>query len=226
PSWAPPCCAQYYWAYVPTGAVQQRLREAFTRWGVPRRLRVDKGTRWGSWNDLPPALALWLIGLGIDVVWNDPRRPQQNGVVERSQGTGKRWAEPHTCSSVAELQRRLDEDDALQRERYPLPAGGSRWEVFAGLTHSGRPYAAAREAQQWGGGGGGGPPGGLRGAAAGGPPGQGVGVHPQPVCGRGACRQAGVRAVRPTAGAVADQRRPGPRAADQAGARDQRGDDP
>ena len=39
-------------------------------------------------------LALWLIGLGIEVIWNPPRCPQANGVVERSQGTGKRWAEP------------------------------------------------------------------------------------------------------------------------------------
>src|SRR5262249_5087730 len=109
----------------------------------------DNGKPWGSWNDLPPALALWLIGLGIDVVWNDPRRPQQNGVVERAQGTGKRWAEPHACQSVAELQGRLDEDDALQRERYPLPSGRSRREVFAGLTHSGRSYAAADEAGRW-----------------------------------------------------------------------------
>jgi hypothetical protein len=129
--------------------VQQQLRAAFTRWGLPRHLRVDNGKPWGSWNDLPPALALWLIGLGIDVVWNDPRRPQQNGVVERSQGTGKRWAEPHRCHSVAELQSRLDEDDCLQRERYPLQQGKSRWDLFAGLAHSGRCYAAADEAYQW-----------------------------------------------------------------------------
>ncbi len=110
---------------------------------------MDNGKPWGSWSDLPPALALWLIGLGIDMLWNDPRCPQQNGVVERSQGTSKRWAEPHACQAPAELQTRLDEDDRLQRERYPLAQGRSRWDLFPGLVHSGRPYREADEEAVW-----------------------------------------------------------------------------
>jgi hypothetical protein len=129
--------------------VQQQLRSAFVRWGLPRRLRVDNGKPWGSWSDLPPALALWLIGLGIDMLWNDPCCPQQNGVVERSQGTAKRWAEPHACQTLAELQARLDADDALQRERYPWAQGRSRGQLFPGLAHSGRPYREADEAGAW-----------------------------------------------------------------------------
>jgi hypothetical protein len=129
--------------------VQQSLRAAFARWGLPGRLRVDNGKPWGSWSDLPPALALWLIGLGIDLAWNDPRRPQQNGVVERSQGTAKRWAEPHACQTVAELQARLDEDDGLQRQCYPLARGQSRWQLFPGLAHTGRPYRRRDEARAW-----------------------------------------------------------------------------
>ena len=130
--------------------MQGCLRAAFARWGLPRRLRVDNGKPWGSWSDLPPALALWLIGLGLEVVWNDPRRPQQNGVVERSQGTAKRWAEPQACQTAAQLQARLDEDDALQRERYPVAGGRSRWALFPGLGHSGRRYRRAGEARAWG----------------------------------------------------------------------------
>ena len=129
--------------------MQERLRAAFARWGLPRCLRVDNGKPWGSWSDLPPALALWLIGLGITVVWNDPCRPQQNGVVERSQGTAKRWAEPQACPTAAHLQARLDADDVLQRERYPVARGRSRWELFPGLAHSGRRYRAAGEARAW-----------------------------------------------------------------------------
>jgi hypothetical protein len=129
--------------------VQQALRAALARWGKPCRLRVDNGKPWGSRSDLPPALALWLIGLGVEVAWNPPRRPQDNGVVERSQGTAKRWAEPHACRSVQELQRRLDDDDVLQREHYPLKGGRSRWEVFPALAHSGRPYCASAEAGGW-----------------------------------------------------------------------------
>jgi hypothetical protein len=129
--------------------VQRELRAAFGRWGQPQQVRVDNGKPWGSWSDLPPALALWLIGLGIELVWNPPRQPQYNGVVERSQGTAKRWAEPERCATVAELQERLRADDALQREHYPFQGGHSRWAVFPGLAHSGRPYPAGDEASSW-----------------------------------------------------------------------------
>jgi transposase InsO family protein len=129
--------------------VQEQLRAAFARWGLPWRLRVDNGKPWGSWSDLPTALALWLIGLGVELLWNPPRRPQDNGVVERSQGTAKRWGDPGSCDSAAQLQRELDEADRLQRELYPLAGGRSRWEVYPGLRHSGRPYTAALEAGRW-----------------------------------------------------------------------------
>ena len=129
--------------------MQRHLRAAFSRWGLPDCLRVDNGKPWGSWSDLPPALALWLLGLGIDMRWNDPCCPQQNGVVERSQGTGKRWAEPSRCRTIAELQRRLDEDDRLQRERYPVRGKRSRWELFPGLTQTARPYVEADESRLW-----------------------------------------------------------------------------
>jgi hypothetical protein len=130
--------------------VRAALRGAFTRWGKPLTCRVDNGGPWGaSGNDLPPDLALWLIGLGIDVHWNDPRSPQQNGTVERSQGTGKRWAEPWQCASVEELQERLQEMDVIQREIYPSIEGRSRAETFPGLKHSGRRYSAREEAGEW-----------------------------------------------------------------------------
>jgi len=139
----------YFWAHVSETAVQEQLRRAFGRWGLPRGLRVDNGSPWGSWSDLPTALAMWLIGLGIAMVWNPPRQPQKNGVVERSQGTAKRWAEPHTCASTAELQQRLDADDRLQREQYPLVKDKSRWELFPQLAHADRPYRARDEKKSW-----------------------------------------------------------------------------
>jgi hypothetical protein len=112
-------------------------------------VRVDNGAPWGSKGDLPTDLALWLIGLGVEVIWNPPRCPQDNGVVERSQGTGKRWAEPHTCRDAAELQRRADDLDAIQRGEYPAAGGKTRIEAFPGLAHSGRPYEAAAEEAGW-----------------------------------------------------------------------------
>jgi hypothetical protein len=76
------------------------LRKLFRLYGLPQGLRVDNGSPLGSGSDLPTDLALWLIGLGVDMPWNHPNRPQENGVVERSQGTGQCWAEPNACSSV------------------------------------------------------------------------------------------------------------------------------
>lgn len=137
------------WEAVPAAATQADLRRAFAQWGRPRRLRVDNGAPWGSTGELPTDLALWLIGLGVEMTWNPPRCPRANGVVEHSQGTGKRWAEPVTCADAAELQRRVDEQDRLQRELYPSIAGHSRLEAFPGLRHSGRSYRPEEEVSQW-----------------------------------------------------------------------------
>jgi hypothetical protein len=112
-------------------------------------LRVDNGTPWGSSGDWPPDLALWLIGLGVAVIWNPPRQPQRNGIVERSQGTGKRWGEPDTCPSARGLQRRLNELDAIQREAYPSVDGQSRWQAFPQLARRGRPYSQDWEKRHW-----------------------------------------------------------------------------
>jgi hypothetical protein len=104
---------------------------------------------WGSRGDLPTDLACWLAGLGVGLLTNPPRRPQDNGVVERSQGTGKSWGEPSRCDSAAELQRRLDELDRWQRDLYPTADGRPRCAVYPGLKHSGRGYEASREGELW-----------------------------------------------------------------------------
>jgi transposase InsO family protein len=134
---------------VPASQTQAFLREWFTRWGMPGQLRVDNGSPWGSSDDLPTPLALWLVGLGIVMHWNDPGSPQQNGVVERSMGTLKRWSEPRSCRSVAQWQERLDYEERLYREEYPLPSGATRWQQWPGLRHSGRPYSSAWEKKHW-----------------------------------------------------------------------------
>jgi transposase InsO family protein len=137
------------WNLVPAAAVQEQLRRAFARWGLPNRVRVDNGTPWGSTGDFPTELSLWLIGLGIDMHWNSPRSPQENGVVERSQGTSNRWCEPRTCATAQELQERLDRMDKLHRELYPYRERLSRMAYFPGLQHSGRPYDRGSEPALW-----------------------------------------------------------------------------
>jgi hypothetical protein len=134
---------------VPPNATQAVLREAFTKWGRPDRLRVDNGAPWGSPGDLPTDLELWLKGLGVGLECNPPRSPQDNGVVERSQGTAKRWGEPGQCDTFEELQARLDLMDKIQREEYPSLAGRSRLEAHPSLVHSGRSYTPQWEETDW-----------------------------------------------------------------------------
>lgn len=129
--------------------MQATLRLVFRRWGLPQRLRVDNGWPWGSWNDLPPALALWLLGLGVAVTWNRPRRAQENGVVERAHGVLQQWVEPPRCADVTALQARLEWAAALQREQYPAVRGRSRVAAAPGVLAGGRPYSPADEAAAW-----------------------------------------------------------------------------
>jgi hypothetical protein len=112
-------------------------------------LRVDNGAPWGSRGDLPTDLVCWLAGIDVSVIANPPRCPQANGVVERGQGVGKQWCEPGTCGSSAELQRRLEEMDRVQREVYPAIRGQSRLVAYPDLKHSGRPYDPAGEGTTW-----------------------------------------------------------------------------
>lgn len=148
-----PCCTRSFppsvWNRVAPAVVQGYFREVFTRWGRPQGLRLDNGLPWASWNDLPTALALWLVGLGVDLLFNPPRQPQYHGVVEKSQDTGQRWCEPHACQTVDELQARLEWMDALQREAYPSVQGRSRLEVFPTLRQPPRAYTSAWEQRNW-----------------------------------------------------------------------------
>jgi len=103
-----------------------------------RATTVDNGTPWRLRGDLPTGLELWLAGLGVEVWANTPRRPLENGVVERSQGTGQRWPQPHRADSAEQLQATIDAMDRRQREAYPYRDGRSRLATPPGLKHSGR----------------------------------------------------------------------------------------
>jgi transposase len=137
------------WEHVDRHRIQEAMRQVFAQWGLPEHLRVDNGYPWGSSGDFPPEMALWLMGLGVTMIWIPPACPQQNGVVERAQGTGQNWAEPQTCRDATELQKRCDAIDRRQRECYPYQDRRSRWEVYPQLKHSGRPYSPAWERRHW-----------------------------------------------------------------------------
>jgi transposase InsO family protein len=129
--------------------VQAALRGFFAAWGLPATVRVDNGQPWGSGDDLPPDLALWLVGLGIAMHWNRPRHSQDNAVIERAHGVCQRWVEPGTCPDGSELQTRLDWATRWQREGYPAVAGHSRLVAYPALRDGGRPYDPVQEATAW-----------------------------------------------------------------------------
>jgi hypothetical protein len=98
---------------------------------------------------MPPVLALWLIGLGIEMLWNHPVHPEENGVIERSQGLAQSWGEPGQCQTVRQFQNRIHREDRLQREKYPSIDGTPRMTAYPALKHSGRPYSAKWERRHW-----------------------------------------------------------------------------
>jgi len=116
---------------------------------MPEKLRVDNGAPWGSWSDLPTVLALWIIGLGVEIHWNHPRCPEENAVIERSQGLAQSWAEPGQCQTVRQFQNRVNREDRVQREKFPSINGLPRMTAYPELKHSGRRYSIRWEQRHW-----------------------------------------------------------------------------
>jgi hypothetical protein len=108
-------------------------------------MRVDNGEPLGSPQpNTTSALALWLIGQDVDMIFNKPRCPQSNAKVERMQELSARWAEIHTAHDLIDLQRRLDAACCFQREQFKVSrlAARTRLAVFPELITSRRPYLA------------------------------------------------------------------------------------
>src|SRR5262249_14995596 len=148
-SWPPSSPPHGRWEHVPAAEIQGMFRRVFARWGLPDRVRVDNGYPWGTPRDLPSELALWLIGLGVEPIWNPPGRPTCNPKCERSNGLTEQWGELRTCADCREAARRLDWVCRVQREEYPAIRGRARVEVFPALRARRRVYQQARERAQW-----------------------------------------------------------------------------
>ena len=90
--------------------VQEHLTTTFTRYGLPDALFVDNGTPWGDpsghhWT----RLRVWLLKLGVEVIYSRPYHPQGRGKNERFHRTLK--AEVFALKRFAgfsQLQRALD----------------------------------------------------------------------------------------------------------------------
>jgi hypothetical protein len=76
------------------------------------------------------------------MIWNKPRSPQMNGVVEHMQDTSCRWAEIHNCSTYEQLQQRLDREALVQRQLFPVTRlkNKTRLETFPELEKSNRTW--------------------------------------------------------------------------------------
>lgn len=73
--------------------VQQHLQQVFQRYGLPEAILCDNGPPWGAglgWRDWGPfytGLAVWLMRLGITVIYSRPNHPQGKGKNERFNGS-------------------------------------------------------------------------------------------------------------------------------------------
>jgi len=126
----------YHISEVKVSEVQQLMQQSFEQWGFPHHIRVDNGKPFGDPQRCSiPELALWLTGLGIEMIWNRPRTPKDNAKVERMQATTSRWAEVEQCYSCSELQAKLDKAATVQREQYQVRRLGqkSRKELYPDL---------------------------------------------------------------------------------------------
>ena len=140
---APQFFPQGYIAQVEPQQARDAIVASFVRWGPPCRIKFDNGHPFGNpQRDLPPPLALWLVGYGIEVIYNRPRHRQDNAIVERLQGTTQRWADAR--SSLVALAQGLNWACQVQRAQYPSLDGKTRLAVYPELEHNPRRWSEAR----------------------------------------------------------------------------------
>jgi len=125
------------------------LEEAFETWGRPLKMRFDNGVPWGTAQHVPSALCLWIVGLGIEVIFGRPACSTDNALVERSHGVLAKWVEPQHCWSLEDCQDRLDWAVETQRERYHAPKHLSRAQAYPELYTNSRTYCRAIHKSLW-----------------------------------------------------------------------------
>ena len=110
---------------------------------------MDNGFPWGTNSKLPSAMGLWLVGLGIDLLYGRPARSTDNAVVERSHGVLAMWVEPQQCADFVACQQRCAWAEHTQRSRYRLANGQTRVETYPELYANPRGYEPEQDSWQW-----------------------------------------------------------------------------
>lgn len=132
--------------------MQDSLKSAFEMWGRPQAMRFDNGRPWANpQSRVPTALALWLRGLGIGLLFGRPRQCTDNGVVERDHGVLNAWVEPETCQDRIELAARLARFSRIQREEYLACEQGkhTRRQTYPKLWQGERAYRREDDPSLW-----------------------------------------------------------------------------
>lgn len=93
-----------------SSTVQDHLEKTFRRYGLPEAIFVDNGSPWGdSSGERWTRLGVWLLKLGVDLIYSRPYHPQSRGKNERFHRTLK--AEVFALRrfhTFAEVQRAFD----------------------------------------------------------------------------------------------------------------------
>jgi hypothetical protein len=123
------------------------MQRILTELGLPLSIKVDNGRPFGDpKRDGLPILAMWLIGLGINVIRNRHRTPQDNAKVERCQGTLGKWTEYKKTNTTEELKqvltREADFYNYTFRDR--RRNNTTRLERHPCLNHSGRHFKSGQ----------------------------------------------------------------------------------
>jgi hypothetical protein len=137
------------WNQVAPLTVKAWLQEVFEIWGKPEKIRVDNGQPWGTGSSLPSALALWLVGIGIEVIYGRPAQSRDNAMIERTHGVLDRWVVPCQQADIETLQEQLEWAVHTQRERYRSPHHRTRAEVFPQLYTNLRTYRRQDPEANW-----------------------------------------------------------------------------
>lgn len=128
----------------PQQAGIQAVNDCLKKWGLPENIKIDNGLPFVNpkYRTQPTIAKLWWTGLGINVIQNRARCPQQNGVVECLQGVLCSWSNPKAQENKEALQKRLNQESLFQREQYRIPAKGykTRIEIYPELKTNSRKY--------------------------------------------------------------------------------------
>ncbi len=135
-----------------TADYQTVLRLAFSDWGLPEHLQVDHDSVFvdnTSKSPFPTRLHLWLVALGVSLIWSRPAQPTDQGMTERSH---QLWAaqclQGQTFASWEDLYWTLHKRrDFLNHD---LPCASLNHQpplvAFPQASFSGRPYRPEWEA--------------------------------------------------------------------------------